>query len=137
MSLQAQNDFYQSDEAMAMDYAAAVNEEVKDLFAAGADIVQLDEPYMQAQPEKAREYALKALERALGWSQGRAAVHLCFGYAAIVHEQASGYSFLPELTNSPARQISVETAQSSLIVRYFKNYRGRRAHAGSARSFDC
>ena len=114
MSQQAQNDYYPDEEAMAMDYAAAVNEEVKDLFAAGADIVQLDEPYMQARPEKARKYALQALARALDGVTGTTAVHLCFGYAAIVHERPSGYSFLPELAQSAAKQISIETAQSSL-----------------------
>ena len=78
-----------------MDYAAAVNEEIRDLFAAGADIVQIDEPYMQARPEKAREYGLKALNRALEGITGTTAVHICFGYAAIIHERPSGYSFLP------------------------------------------
>jgi 5-methyltetrahydropteroyltriglutamate--homocysteine methyltransferase len=114
MSQQAQNDFYQTDEALALDYAAAVNEEVKDLFAAGADFVQLDEPYMQARPEKARQYALKALRRALHGVAGTTIVHLCFGYAAIIHERPTGYSFLPELAESPVQQISIETAQSSL-----------------------
>src|SRR6266516_4507667 len=86
MSQQAQNDFYKSAEEAAMDYAAAVNEEIRDLFAAGADIVQVDEPYMQARPDKAREYGLKALNRALEGVHGTTAVHICFGYAAIIHE---------------------------------------------------
>ena len=90
MSQQAQNDFYPSAEAAAMDYAAAVNEEIRDLFAAGADVVQIDEPYMQARPEKAREYGLKALNRALEGITGTTAVHICFGYAAIIHERPSG-----------------------------------------------
>lgn len=114
MSQQAQNEHYESAEALAMDYAAAVNEEVKDLFAAGADVVQLDEPYMQARPEKAREYGIKALNRALDGVDGTTAVHICFGYAAIIHERPSGYSFLPELAESTAQQISIETAQSNL-----------------------
>jgi len=114
MSQQAQNDFYKNPEEMALDYAAAVNEEIKDLFAAGADVVQVDEPYMQARPEKAREYGLKALNRALDGVTGTTAVHICFGYAAIIHERPSGYSFLPEFANSPVKQISIETAQSSL-----------------------
>ena len=114
MSQQAQNDFYDSGEALAMDYAAAVNEEVRDLFAAGADVVQLDEPYMQARPEKARQYGLKALNRALDGIDGTTAVHICFGYAAIIHERPSGYSFLPELAQSRAAQVSIETAQSGL-----------------------
>ena len=114
MTQQAQNDFYPTDEAAAMDYAAAVNEEIRDLFAAGADIVQVDEPYMQARPEKARAYGLKALNRALDGIRGTTAVHICFGYAAIVHQRPSGYSFLPELAGCRCQQISIETAQSKL-----------------------
>jgi 5-methyltetrahydropteroyltriglutamate--homocysteine methyltransferase len=114
MSQQAQNDYYPSPAEAAMDYAVAVNEEMRDLFAAGADVVQIDEPYMQARPDKAREYGLKALNRALENIPGSTAVHICFGYAAIIHERPSGYSFLPELAGSPVRQISIETAQSKL-----------------------
>jgi 5-methyltetrahydropteroyltriglutamate--homocysteine methyltransferase len=114
MSQQAQNDFYASEEEMAMDYAAAVNAEIRDLFAAGADIVQIDEPYMQARPDKARRYGLAALNRALDGITGTTAVHLCFGYAAIIHERPAGYSFLSELADSRIQQISIETAQSSL-----------------------
>ena len=112
MSQQAQNDFYKSEEEAAMDYAAAVNEEIKDLFAAGADIVQIDEPYMQARPEKARQYGLKALNRALENITGVTAVHICFGYAAIIHQRPAGYSFLPELAGCSCQQVSIETAQS-------------------------
>ena len=97
MLQQAQNDFYESEEEAALDYAAAVNEEIRDLFAAGADVVQIDEPYMQARPEKARQYGLKALNRALDGITGTTAVHICFGYAAVIHQRPSGYSFLPEL----------------------------------------
>jgi len=114
MSQQAQNDFYEREEDMAQDYAAAVNMEIKDLFAAGADVVQIDEPYMQARPEKARKYGLAALERALEGVKGTTAVHICFGYAAIIHERPSAYSFLPELAGSSVKQISIETAQSHL-----------------------
>src|SRR5947207_6711309 len=114
MLQQAQNDFYKTEEEAAMDYAAAVNEEIRDLFAAGADYVQVDEPYMQARPEKARQYGLKALNRALEGIAGTTIVHICFGYAAIIHERPSGYSFLPELADCTCRQISIETAQSSL-----------------------
>ncbi len=114
MSQQAQNDFYQDEVEMALDYAAAVNAEIKDLFAAGADIVQIDEPYMQARPDKARQYGLKALVRALDGVTGTTAVHICFGYAAIIHVRPSGYSFLPELEAAPVRQVSIETAQSGL-----------------------
>ena len=114
MSQQAQNDFYDSDAETALGYAAAVNEEAKDLFAAGADIVQFDEPYMQARPDKAREFGLEALNRALDGLEGETAVHICFGYAAIIHERPEGYSFLPELSGCPAHCISIETAQSGL-----------------------
>lgn len=116
MAQQAQNDFYTSEEELALDYAGAVNEEIKDLFAAGADIVQIDEPYMQARPEKARQYGLKALARALDGVTGTTALHICFGYAAVIHERPSGYSFLPELAQAPVQQISIETAQSKLDV---------------------
>ncbi|MDL5160381.1 uroporphyrinogen decarboxylase family protein [Actinomycetospora termitidis] len=114
MSQQAQNDFYPDDEAAAMAYAAAVNAEVRDLFDAGADVVQIDEPYMQARPEPARQYGLAALNAALDGVTGTTAVHICFGYAAIIHERPEGYSFLPELAGSPVDQISIETAQSGL-----------------------
>ena len=114
MSQQAQNDFYEDEEELAMDYAAAVNEEIKDLFSAGADIVQIDEPYMQARPEKARRYGLNALNRALDGVGGATAVHLCFGYAAIIHDRPPAYAFLTELAPSHIQQISIETAQSSL-----------------------
>jgi len=114
MSQQAQNDFYDSEEALALDYAAAVNDEIRDLFRAGADIVQIDEPYMQARPEKARTYGLKALERALDGIRGTTAIHLCFGYAAIIHDRPPAYAFLVELAASSVDQISIETAQSGL-----------------------
>jgi 5-methyltetrahydropteroyltriglutamate--homocysteine methyltransferase len=92
----------------------AVNAEIKDVFAAGADIVQIDEPYMQARPEKARLHGLRGLEAALDGVKGTTAIHICFGYAAIIHARPSGYSFLPELAGSPVQQISIETAQSNL-----------------------
>jgi 5-methyltetrahydropteroyltriglutamate--homocysteine methyltransferase len=114
MSQQAQNDHYASEAELAQDYAAAVHDEIADLFAAGADIVQIDEPYMQARPEKAREYGRAALDRALDGLSGTTAVHICFGYAAIIHERPSGYSFLAELAGAGCDQISIETAQSEL-----------------------
>jgi 5-methyltetrahydropteroyltriglutamate--homocysteine methyltransferase len=114
MSQQAQNEHYPDAESAAMDYAAAVNAEIKDLHAAGADIVQIDEPYMQARPDAARAYGLAALQRALEGVTGTTAVHICFGYAAIIHERPEGYSFLPELAGCPTDQISIETAQSGL-----------------------
>ncbi|MGD9986118.1 5-methyltetrahydropteroyltriglutamate--homocysteine methyltransferase [Pseudonocardia sp.] len=114
MSQQAQNDHYPDAEAAAMGYAAAVNAEIRDLFAAGADVVQIDEPYMQARPDAARAYGVAALNAALDGITGTTAVHICFGYAAIVHERPEGYSFLPELAGCSADQISIETAQSGL-----------------------
>src|ERR1700722_8247298 len=114
MSQQAQNDFYKDEGEMALDYAAAVNAEIKDLFAAGADIVQIAEPYMQARPEKARQFGVAAVKRALDGVAGTTALHICFGYAAIIHVRPSGYSFLPELADTPVQQISIETAQSNL-----------------------
>lgn len=114
MSQQAQNDFYSTPADMAMDYAVAVNEEVRDLFAVGADIVQIDEPYMQARPEAAREYGLAALNQALDGIDGPTAIHICFGYAAISHARPEGYSFLPEFQDCSCDQLSIETAQSGL-----------------------
>jgi len=114
MAQQAQNDYYPSIEAAAYAYAGAVRDEIADLFAAGADIVQVDEPYMQARPDAAREFGVGVLNAALDGVPGTTAVHLCFGYAAIIHERPSGYSFLPELAATTAHQISIETAQSRL-----------------------
>jgi 5-methyltetrahydropteroyltriglutamate--homocysteine methyltransferase len=121
MSQQAQIDHYTDPEAAAMDYAAAVNAEIRDLFAAGADIVQVDEPYLQARPEPARAYGLAALNAALDGVNGTTVVHLCFGYAAIIHERPEGYSFLPELAGCTADQISIETAQSGLDLGVLKD----------------
>jgi 5-methyltetrahydropteroyltriglutamate--homocysteine methyltransferase len=114
MSQQAQNDHYADMAEMALDYAAAVNEEIRDLFAAGADFVQIDEPYMQARPDKARDYGLAAVKRALEGIEGKTALHICFGYAALIHERPEGYNFLPELAETALDAISVETAQSEL-----------------------
>jgi len=114
MSQQAQNEFYGSVEEMALDYAGAVNAEILDLFAAGADVVQIDEPWMEAQPDKARDYGLATLGRALEGAAGTTALHICFGYAALVAGRPAQYSFLKELEGSPVRQISIETAQSGL-----------------------
>ncbi len=125
MAQQAQNDFYRDEEEMIADYAAAVNEEIRDLFRLGANIVQLDEPYLQARPEKARKYGVAALKRALEGIQGTTAVHLCFGYAAIIHDRPSGYSFLPELVDTPGDQVSIETAQSSLDCSILRTLSGK------------
>jgi len=120
MSKQAQDDYYKDEEAVAMAYAAAVNTEIKDLFAAGADVVQIDEPWMQQHPEPARQFGLKALDRALDGITGTVAVHLCFGYAAVVRDKPSGYSFLPELEGCKAQQISIEAAQPKLDLKVLK-----------------
>jgi len=130
MSQQAQNDFYKNEDELAMDYAAAVNEEIKDLFAAGADVVQIDEPYMQARPEKARRYGLAALNRALDGVSGTTAVHLCFGYAAIIHDRPPGYAFLTELAGSRLQQISIETAQSALDCSILEKLPGKQIILG-------
>ncbi|MEW6453805.1 MAG: uroporphyrinogen decarboxylase family protein [Pseudomonadota bacterium] len=114
MTKQAQDDFYKDEAAMAMDYADAVNAEIKDLFKAGADIVQIDEPWMAQYPDKAREYGVKALNRALEGVTGTVAVHLCFGYAAVVKDKAREYGFLAELEGSKANQVSIEAAQPDL-----------------------
>ena len=113
-----------------MDYAIAVGEEIRDLFAAGADIVQIDEPYLQARPEKAREYGLKALNRALEGITGVTAVHICFGYAAVIHARPSGYSFLSELAQCTCRQISIETAQSNLDCAVLADLSGKQIMVG-------
>ena len=125
MSQQAQNEYYRSEEEASMDYAVAVNEEIRDLFAAGADIVQIDEPYMQARPEKARQYGLAALNRALEGIAGTTAVHICFGYAAVIHVRPSGYSFLGELAGCNCCQVSIETAQSNLDCSVLESLPGK------------
>jgi len=114
MTQQAVDEFYKDEKAVSLDYAAAVNEEIKDLFAAGADVVQIDEPWMQSSPDKAREYGVAALNCALEGVRGTTVVHICFGYAALVAGRPEGYSFLPELEQTSAQQVSIETAQSKL-----------------------
>jgi 5-methyltetrahydropteroyltriglutamate--homocysteine methyltransferase len=111
---QAQNDYYPDERSVALAVAAAINEEIKDLFAAGADIVQIDEPYLQARPEQARKYGVEAINRALDGVVGTTALHMCFGYAAIVHDRPGQYAFLPELNVCVAQQISIEAAQPNL-----------------------
>jgi 5-methyltetrahydropteroyltriglutamate--homocysteine methyltransferase len=131
MAQQAQIDYYDgSREAAAMDYADAVNAEMRDLFAAGADVVQIDEPYMQARPEEARAFGLAALNRALAGVRGTTAVHICFGYAAIIHTRPSGYSFLPELAGCSCQQVSVETAQSNLDCAVLAGLPGKKIMLG-------
>ncbi|TMF86259.1 MAG: 5-methyltetrahydropteroyltriglutamate--homocysteine methyltransferase [Chloroflexi bacterium] len=125
MSQQAQDDHYSDEEALAMALAEAVNEEVRDLFAAGADIVQLDEPYLQARAEKAARFAIKAINRALEGIDGTTALHTCFGYAHIVHNRPGGYPFLEELADTKAQQISIESAQQNVDLGVLKSLGGK------------
>ena len=130
MSQQAQNDFYPTLEEAALDYAAAVNAEIKDLFAAGADVVQIDEPYLQARPREAAEYGLKALNAALLGVTGATAVHICFGYAHIQHDRPEGYSFLGQLKDCSCQQVSFETAQSNLDCSVVTELKGKKLMLG-------
>ena len=114
MTQQAQNDHYADDRSLALAYAEAVNEELRDLKAAGADVVQIDEPYLQARPEPAREYAIEAIDRALDGVEGETVLHTCFGYAYIVHDRPGGYPFLRELNDCAATHLSLEAAQPRL-----------------------
>lgn len=130
MTQQAQNDYYRHPADAAMAYAEAVRDEIRDLFAAGCDVVQIDEPYMQARPEAAREYGLAALTRALDGVEGETAVHICFGYAHVIHERPSGYSFLPELAGCSCAQVSLETAQSNLDCSVLEQLQGKKIMVG-------
>lgn len=130
MSQQAQNDFYATPAEAAMDYAVAVNAEIRDLFAAGADVVQIDEPYMQARPQKAEEYGLEALNVALDGVTGTTAVHICFGYAAVIHERPSGYSFMSQMKDCTCKQVSLETAQSNLDCSVLADLKGKKIMLG-------
>jgi 5-methyltetrahydropteroyltriglutamate--homocysteine methyltransferase len=131
MAQQAVDEYYRNDESLALAYAEAVNEEIHDLFAAGADVVQLDEPWLQARAEAARRYGVKAINRALAGVKGTTAVHLCFGYAALVKDKpASGYSFLAELENSAVDQVSIEAAQPRLDLGVLRALRTKTVHVG-------
>jgi 5-methyltetrahydropteroyltriglutamate--homocysteine methyltransferase len=131
MSQQAQIDHYGGSRHLASaDYAQALNAEIRDLFAAGADIVQIDEPYMQARPEEARQYGLEALNRALEGVTGTTAVHICFGYAAIIHTRSTAYSFLPELAGCSCQQVSLETAQPDLDCSILESLAGKKIMLG-------
>ena len=125
MSQQAQDDYYKDEEALAMALAEAVNEEVRDLFAAGADVVQLDEPYLQARAEKAARFAIKAINRALEGVTGTTALHTCFGYAHIVHNRPNGYPFLEPLADVAANQISMESAQQKVDLGVLRSLGGK------------
>ena len=125
MSQQAQDDYYHDEEALAMALAEAVNEEVRDLFAAGADVVQLDEPYLQARTEKAERFAINAINRALKGITGTTALHTCFGYAHIVHSRPDGYPFLEPLADVTAQQISIESAQQKVDLSVLRGLAGK------------
>lgn len=125
MSQQAVDEHYGDPAAAAMDYAAAVRAEIADLFAAGADVVQLDEPWMQAKPEQAEQYGLAALNAALEGAAGTTAVHICFGYAAMTKDRPEGYSFLPQMAGCLCDQISIETAQANLDTSVLETIRGK------------
>jgi 5-methyltetrahydropteroyltriglutamate--homocysteine methyltransferase len=114
MSQQVRNEAYSDEAELAMDLAAAVNEEIRDLFAAGADIVQIDEPWLQSRADKAREFALPAIDRALADVSGTTALHTCFGYAHVVHDRPPGYPFLAELADCAADVLAIEAAQPRL-----------------------
>jgi 5-methyltetrahydropteroyltriglutamate--homocysteine methyltransferase len=130
MTRQSKNEFYGDDAELAMDFAAALNEEIRDLKAAGADVIQLDEPWMQAFPDEARRYAITAVNRALEGIEGTTVIHLCFGYAAMVNDKPSGYSFLPELSGAMAQQISIEAAQPKLDLGILKDLPGKTVMLG-------
>ena len=130
MSQQAQDDYYRDEEALAMALAEAVNAEVRDLFEAGADVVQLDEPYLQARAEKAARFAIPAINRALEGIEGTTALHTCFGYAHNVHNRPKGYPFLEELADTKARQISMESAQQNVDLGVLKSLAGKQLIVG-------
>jgi len=125
MSQQAKNEYYASDRECALAYADALKEEINDLFAAGADVIQLDEPYMQARAAKAEAYGVEALNRAVEGVKGKTALHICFGYAALIHERPAAYSFLPQLARANINQISIETAQSNLDCSILRELPGK------------
>ena len=125
MTQQAQNDHYPDERSLALAYAGAVNEELRDLKAAGADVVQIDEPYLQARPVQAREYALEAIDRALDGIAGETVLHTCFGYAHIVHDRPSGYPFLRELRDCAATHVSLEAAQPGLDPEVLRELPGK------------
>ena len=134
MGQQAQDDYYKDEEALALDYADAVNAEIKDLFAAGADVVQIDEPWMQRTPTRRGSYGLKALDRALDGVTGTTAVHLCFGYAAVVHDKPSRLFVSAGAEGCQLQQISIETAQPKLDLRGLASSAGEDHHSRRHRS---
>ena len=125
LSRQVQNDFYQDEEELAMDYAIAVNQELRALKATGVDVVQLDEPWVRTAPDKAIRYGIKAINRALEGIEGPTVLHVCFGYAAVVSEKPGGYDFLAELGDTIAQQISIEAAQPKLDLGVLRDLAGK------------
>jgi 5-methyltetrahydropteroyltriglutamate--homocysteine methyltransferase len=132
MSRQAQDEFYRDDEALIMDFAAALNEEIHDLVKAGADVIQLDDPWVRSDPENAKRHAVKGIDRALAGVTVPTVVHLCFGYAAVVpgETKPAGYSFLPELAQCRADTISIEAAQPKLDLGVLKDLAGKNVMLG-------
>src|SRR6185437_9570910 len=130
LSQQAQNEFYRDEEEMAMDYAVAVNAELRDLKATGVDVVQLDEPWVRTAPEKAERYGVRPINRALEGIEGPTVVHLCFGYAAVVQSKPSGYAFLPQLADTIAQQISIEAAQPRIDLGVLADLSGKQIMLG-------
>ncbi len=130
LSQQAKNEFYQDEEEMAMDYAAAVNLELRDLKSSGVDVVQLDEPWVRTAPDKAERYGVRAINRALEGIEGPTVVHLCFGYAHVVANKPSGYAFLPQLADTVAQQISIEAAQPNLDLGVLADLSGKQIMLG-------
>ncbi len=130
LSQQARNEFYADEEEMAMDYAAAVNAELRELKATGVDVVQLDEPWVRTAPDKAERYGVRAINRALEGIAGPTVVHLCFGYAHVVHNKPSGYAFLPQLADTIAQQISIEAAEPKLDLGVLADLSGKQILLG-------
>ncbi len=137
LSRQVLNDFYADEEALTMDYAVAVNAEARALKGAGVDVIQLDEPWVRMAPDAAARYAVRAIDRALEGIGGRTVVHLCFGYAAIVRNKPSGYSFLGQLAECAAEQISIEAAQPKLDMAVLRELAGKHGYAWGARPQRC
>ena len=130
LSQQAKNEYYRDEEELAMDYAAAVNAELRDLKATGVDVVQLDEPWVRTAPDKAERYGVRAINRALEGIAGPTVVHLCFGYARVVQNKPSGYAFLPQLADTIARQISIEAAQPKIDLGVLKDLSNKQIMLG-------
>ena len=130
MTQQAKNEFYRDAEELAMDFAAAVNEEARDLEKAGADVIQLDEPWLRNDPEGAKRYAVKAINRALEGIRVPTVVHLCFGYAFLVKDKPTAYFFLSELAGTSAQQISIESAQPNIDLGVLKDLSGKKIMLG-------